>query len=462
MSDAEFRNLPGIDSLLSESDINRLLDTYPRELVVDIARERLEMERERIRRKGRANTVENIITGIIDDVNFLFVHAPFPVINATGVIIHTNLGRAPLSRECIDAMSRASAGYSNLEFDLTGGERGSRHVHIEKIICRVTGSDSALTVNNNAAAVMLALTALARRKEVIVSRGEAVEIGGGFRVPDVMKESGARIVEVGTTNRTYIQDYEQAITEKTAALLRVHTSNFRIEGFTSRVTLDEMVSLADRYNLPLIDDIGSGCLVDTTMFGLAAEPMVQQSISAGVALTCFSGDKLLGGPQAGIIAGQKKYVDRLKKHPLSRALRMDKSRLAGLWTTFFHYAKNESMEKIPVWQMISLPLQDIEKRAEMWKRSLKCRSEIIDGFSMIGGGSLPGESLPTRLLSVKPVRNGKKTGAVNSLSAKLRRSNPPVIARIENDILLFDPRTVQPDEDDLLIKAISGITALIE
>jgi len=462
MNDTEYRNLPGIDRIMSDERIIGLLKLYPRELVVDITRDRLESERSRIKNGGKANEFDTIVRDLINEINTLFIPVPSQVINATGVIIHTNLGRAPLSRETIDAMAAASAGYTNLEFDLDKGERGSRHVHVEKMVCRVTGAESALIVNNNAAAVLLALAAIARRKEVIVSRGEAVEIGGGFRVPDVMKESGARIVEVGTTNRTYIEDYEQAINEKTAALLRVHPSNFRIEGFTHRVTLEEMVMLADKHGLPVIDDLGSGCLLDTVPFGLSAEPAAQNSIADGASLTCFSGDKLLGGPQAGIIAGKTKYISKLKKHPLSRAMRMDKSRLAGLWMTFSHYARNEALEKIPVWRMISMPLPEIERRAKKWMESIRGKAEIVDGFSMVGGGSLPGEILPTKLLAIHPVTGKKGSGAVNTLSSKLRQNMPPVIARIENDILLLDPRTVPEEKDDTLIRALNNISDFIQ
>jgi len=462
MSEIPYRNLPSIDKVISDARIAQLIDKYSREQVVNMARRALEKARTDIVKERSAPPVEQIVESVIMEAVLLYTPALKPVINATGVIIHTNLGRAPLSRETIDAMSIASAGYSNLEFDLEKGQRGSRHVHIEQILCSLTGAESALVVNNNAAAVLLALTCLARRKEVIVSRGEAVEIGGGFRIPDVMKESGAKLVEVGTTNRTYIEDYEEAINDKTAALMRVHPSNFRVQGFTHGVTLDEITGLGKKKGLPVIDDLGSGCLMETAQFGLNPEPTVQQSISSGAALACFSGDKLLGGPQAGIITGRKEYVVKLKKHPLARALRMDKSRLAGLWATLMHYAAGEATQKIPVWMMISMPLAEIESRVNKWANALPGKVSVVDGFSMIGGGSLPGETLKTKLLAINAIKDGRGKSKASLLSDKLRENNPPVIARIENDVILLDPRTVQPGEDAVVIEALLKLTGLME
>jgi len=349
-------------------------------------------------------------------------------------------------------MEDVGRGYSNLEFDLASGNRGSRHVHIEGLLCRLTGAEAALVVNNNAAAVLLGLTALAKRKEVIVSRGQAVEIGGGFRIPDVMRQSGAKLVEVGTTNCTYIADYEQAINPRTAALMRVHSSNFRLVGFTNEVTLEELVAIGKKHHLMVFDDLGSGSLLDTTNFGLAPEPMVQQSVKAGVALTFFSGDKLLGGPQAGIIVGEKQYIDKLKKHPLARAVRIDKTRLAGLAATLIHYLKGEAVSKIPVWQMIAAPLKEIEKRARVWTKSLGENAKVIDGETMVGGGSLPGGSLPTKLVAI-----GGGSKKVQSIARQLRLSDVPVIARIDKDTLLLDPRTVLPEEDEIIVKELKEI-----
>jgi L-seryl-tRNA(Ser) seleniumtransferase len=295
---------------------------------------------------------------------------------------------------------------------------------------------------------------LAKKKEVIVSRGQAVEIGGGFRIPDVMRQSGAKLVEVGTTNRTYASDYEQAITPRTVALMRVHSSNFRLVGFTSEATLDEMITVARQREIMVMDDVGSGCFLDTTVYGLAPEPMVQASVHAGAALTFFSGDKLLGGPQAGIIVGQKQYVDKLKKHPLARALRMDKTRLAGLIATLTHYLKGEAVAKIPVWRMIAMPLEDIEKRAGTWSQALAGNAILIKGETMVGGGSIPGGSLPTMLLAIK---SGNKD--IQTISRMMRLRDIPVVGRIEKDRLLLDPRTVLPEEDKIVIKALEEIIA---
>jgi L-seryl-tRNA(Ser) seleniumtransferase len=380
-----------------------------------------------------------------------------PVINASGVILHTNLGRAPLSKEATAAMELVAVDYCNLEFDLDSGTRGSRNVHIEQLLCQLTGAEAALVVNNNASAVLLALTALAKRKEVIVSRGQAVEIGGGFRIPDVMRQSGAKLVEVGTTNCTYIDDYEQAISPSTAALLRVHASNFRVEGFVSSVTIEEMTALGSKRNLPVFDDLGSGCFLDTTVYGLAPEPMVQQSITLGVGLAFFSGDKLVGGPQAGIIVGKSQFVDKLKRHPLARALRIDKIRLAGLAATLIHYLKGEALGKIPVWRMISMPMDEVERRARLWAQALGGLAQVIEGETMVGGGSLPGSTLSTRLVAVS--NKGGRRNLALSLARGLRRNEPSVIGRINDDVLLLDPRTVLPEEDELVLGALSNAVA---
>ena len=323
-----------------------------------------------------------------------------PVINATGVILHTNLGRAPLSPAALEAMQAAAQGYSNLEYDLEGGKRGSRLVHAEELLKRLTGAEAALVVNNNAAAVLLALTALARRRSVVIGRSQLVEIGGGFRVPDVMKQSGAKLVEVGTTNRVHIADYEQAIAEGSVALvLRAHRSNFHISGFTSDPTLGEMAAAAHQAGIPLVDDLGSGTLLDTARYGLGHEPMVQESLAAGADLVCFSGDKLLGGPQAGIIVGRAELVMRLKKHPLARAIRADKLCLAALSATLLHYLKDEAEREIPIWRMIAAPAEAVRQRAQAWQAALG-QGEVLPSQSTVGGGSLPGETLPTFVLAL--------------------------------------------------------------
>jgi L-seryl-tRNA(Ser) seleniumtransferase len=441
------RDLPGVDKVLSDVRISKLASQYPHELLVDVIRRQLEKERSTITGGKAAHELDGIVEAVREQVTVIFTPSLRCVINATGVILHTNLGRAPISAEAVVAMDEVSRGYSNLEFDLETGNRGSRHTHIESLLCRLTGAEAGIVVNNNAAAVLLGLSALAKHKEVIVSRGQAVEIGGGFRIPDVMRQSGAKLVEVGTTNRTYARDFEEAVTEKTAAAMRIHSSNFKLMGFTSEVTLEELAAVTKNHNILLMDDLGSGCFIDTTAYGLAPEPMVQQSVTAG-ALTFFSGDKLVGGPQAGIIVGEKQYIDKLKRHPLARAMRADKTRLAGLAVTLMHYLKGEALEKIPVWRMIATPLAEIEKRANLWAKKLGEGVKVIDGETMVGGGSLPGGTLPTKLLVVS---NGGK------LARKLRSYSTPVIGRVEKGELLLDPRTVLLEEDEIIIKALKEV-----
>ncbi|OGN98169.1 MAG: L-seryl-tRNA(Sec) selenium transferase [Chloroflexi bacterium RBG_13_51_18] len=448
----EFRKLPGVDKILTHKLLAKAVKSYPHDLLVSVIREQLEAERANIAGSKAGASLDEIAKTALNRLEAMLKPSLRRVINAAGVILHTNLGRAPMSREALAAMEEAGRGYTNLEIDMESGGRGSRHVHVESLLCRLTGAGAAIVVNNNAAAVLLGLTALARRKKVIVSRGQAVEIGGGFRIPDVLRQSGAKLIEVGTTNCTYAQDFEQAIDEQTAALMRVHSSNFRLVGFTSEVTLEELVEIEKRHNLMVFDDLGSGSLLDTAAFGLAPEPMVQQSVKAGATLTFFSGDKLLGGPQAGIIVGEKQYIDKLKKHPLARAMRIDKTRLAGLAVTLIHYLKGEATLKIPVWQMIAAPLQGIEKRAQTWAKALGDDAKVVDGETMIGGGSLPGGSLPTKLVAI-----GGGSKKVQSVSRKLRLREVPVIGRIDKDVLLLDPRTVQPQEDELVINALSSI-----
>jgi L-seryl-tRNA(Ser) seleniumtransferase len=449
----DFRQLPGVDKVLSDGGITRLAGKYPHDLLVSVIRQRLDDERLSVTAGKSCASLDEIVASVINRLEALEKPTLRRVINASGVILHTNLGRAPLSQESLAEIKAVSEGFSNLEFELESGVRGSRHVHVEGLLCRLTGAEAALVVNNNAAAVLLGLTTLARRKEVIVSRGQAVEIGGGFRIPDVMRQSGAKLVEVGTTNCTYARDFEDAVTERTVALMRVHSSNFQLVGFTSEVTLEELVEIGKKNDLLVLDDLGSGCFLDTTVYGLAPEPMVQQSVRAGAALTFFSGDKLVGGPQAGIIVGAKEYVDKLKKHPLARAVRIDKTRLAGLAVTLLHYLKEEAPVKIPVWRMIAAPLKDVERRAGIWRKALGGTAKVVPGETMVGGGSLPGGSLPTRLVAV----GGRNTA--KSIGERLRLLEVPVIGRIEKDVLLLDPRTVLPEEDDIILKALREIAS---
>ncbi len=373
-----------------------------------------------------------------------------PVINATGVIVHTNLGRAPLSHAAYAAMGSVAAGYSNLEYDLAAGERGSRYIHAEALLRKLTGAEAALVVNNNAGAVFLTLSALAREREVVISRGQLVEIGGGFRIPDVLRQSGARLVEVGTTNRTHKRDFEGAISPETALLLRVHSSNFKQVGFTAEVALAEMVSLARAAGVMVVDDLGSGTLLDTSRYGLAHEPMIQESVEAGADLVTFSGDKLLGGPQAGLIVGRSELIGRLRQHPLARALRVDKATLSALQATLLHYLRGEAEREIPVWRMISTPLEVLSARAADLAAGLRSHglgAKVMPVQEMVGGGSLPGQMLPG-------IAVGVATPIPDILSTALRKGQPPVVARIADDELMLDMRTVQPNEDEILLQAV--------
>ncbi|MFH1382911.1 MAG: L-seryl-tRNA(Sec) selenium transferase [Chloroflexota bacterium] len=456
--DNQFRHLPSVDRVISDKRLKQFEGKYPHDLLLNLVRQRLEQERFLIASGKPGHSFDEIVDSIETQLQGLEKPGLRPVINATGVVLHTNLGRAPLSPETIAAMDTVAKGYSNLEFDLESGARGSRDTHIESLLCRLTGAEAALVVNNNASAVLLGLTILARRKEIIVSRGQAVEIGGGFRIPEVMRQSGAKLVEVGTTNCTYITDYEQAITPRTAAMLRVHSSNFQVVGFTHSVTLEELVALGRQHALPIFDDIGSGCLLDTTAFGLAAEPMVQQSIALGADLVFFSGDKLLGGPQAGIIVGKKQFIDKLKKHPLVRALRVDKVRLAGLVVTLGYYLRGEAVSKIPVWRMIATPVADIERRARFWAAAVGETARLLNGESMIGGGSLPGATLPTKLVAIGDKTRKKGSSLAQNLAHRLRTGPTPIVGRISGDTLLLDPRSVLPEDDGLVIQTLKSLT----
>jgi len=455
----EFRHLPSVDKVLTDIRLRRLEAEYPHDVVVNMVRQQIARERLAITTGSTGASLDEIVVSVLAQAKLLEKTGPQRVINATGVILHTNLGRAPLSPEALAAMKTASEGYCNLEINLDRGTRGSRHVHVESLLCQLTGAEAGLVVNNNASGVLLGLTALAKRKEVIVSRGQSVEIGGGFRIPDVMRQSGAKLIEVGTTNCTYTRDYEQAISPRTAALLRVHSSNFTVVGFTSEVSLEVMVAIGNRNGLPVLDDLGSGCFLDTARFGLEPEPVVSQSVALGAGLTFFSGDKLVGGPQAGIIVGKKQFVDKLKKHPLARAVRIDKVRLAGLAATLVHYLKGEAETKIPVWRMIAAPLEDIERRAEEWSKVLGDLAQIVPGETMIGGGSVPGGTLPTRLVAIGGGGKQKDQAMAHVLSRELRTQRVPVMGRVSDDVLLLDPRSVLPEEDGLVMESLRQLIA---
>jgi len=452
----EYRKLPGVEQVISHADLTGFQRAFIHTVLVDIVREALERARQSIAIGNPCPELEEIVQSVSERLRILTIPGLRPVINASGVLLHTNLGRAPLSMEAAQAMIPVATGYSNLEFDLEKGRRGSRHVHIEDILCQLAGAEAALVVNNNASGVLLGLSALAKRKEVIVSRGQAVEIGGSFRIPDVMRQSGAKLVEVGTTNCTYAADYEQAITSRTAALMRVHSSNFRVVGFSHEATLEELVNIGRHHEIPVLDDLGSGCFLDTTVYGLSPEPTVQQSIAAGVSLVFFSGDKLVGGPQAGIIVGKKELVDKLKKHPLARAVRTDKMTLSVLKATLQHYIKGEAAEKIPVWRMMAVPLDEINLRARHWASVLGKWAEVRDGESMVGGGSLPGGTLPTRLVTIHGRRGSR---GINSLSRLLRNQEIPVIGRVNDEMLMLDPRSVLPEDDGAVIRALHSLKA---
>lgn len=438
------RQLPAVDQLLQSAPLAEMIATYGRPLTLQAVRTTLDEVRARFPVEGVIPTQEELVNVIRQHLEELTHPTLESVINATGVILHTNLGRAPLSSAALQAIADVSLGYTNLEFDLEKGQRGSRTIHAEELLKRLTGAEAALVVNNNAAAVLLVLTTLARRRGVVIARSQLVEIGGGFRIPDVMKQSGARLVEVGTTNRVHLSDYEQALVEQPIALfLRAHRSNFQIIGFTSEPTLAEMVAVARRAGLPVVDDLGSGTLLDTTTYGLSHEPMVQESLEAGADLVCFSGDKLLGGPQAGIIAGRAELITRLKKHPLARAIRADKLCLAALAATLVHYLKDEAEREIPIWRMISARPEQLKTRARRWREQIG-QGEVITGQSTVGGGSLPEETMPTFLLALN-------VPGPNRTLTHLRQVKPPIIARLQEHKLVIDPRTVLSEQENALI-----------
>lgn len=437
------RDLPSVDQIIRTPQGNAWIASYGHPLAVEAIRNVLNEIRARYQKSKGLPDKDALMENIACTLDAWVEPTLEVVINATGVILHTNLGRAPLSDAAYHASQNVALGYSTLEYDLAKGKRGSRLIHSEELLRRITGAEAAIVVNNNASAVMLTLTALARRRAVVIARSQLVEIGGGFRIPDVMKLSGARLVEIGTTNRVHLADYERSLEDKPVLFLRAHRSNFRIVGFTSEPTLREISGVARQAGIPMIDDLGSGSLLDTSRFGLGHEPMVQESLEHGADLVCFSGDKLLGGPQAGIVVGRADLVAKLKKHPLARAVRADKLCLSALSATLLHYLKNEAEREIPIWRMISTPIEQIEQRARNWASALG-QGEVVPGESTVGGGSLPGETLPTYLLALTHK-------SPNRLLARLREARPPIIARLENDRVVLDPRTVLPEGDNALL-----------
>jgi L-seryl-tRNA(Ser) seleniumtransferase len=544
---SELRKLPKADRLLEAADRAGLVARLGHGPVMDAIRTDLDRARKEVLAGAPCPSPEAFEGALVARLADAARGSLRPVVNATGVVIHTNLGRAPLSEETVAAMRRAAEGYTNLEYDLAAGERGDRYGHAEAALCRLTGAEAAVAVNNNAAGVMLALAALMEarpsespltptpspresggrggksetpsppasagrgsgakpptwivgeagaplaaatvdrvkptpardsersavgagvgaegagagsgegetRPEVIVSRGQLVEIGGGFRIPDVLRRSGAALVEVGTTNRTYAKDYGEAIGPRTRILLSVHRSNFRLSGFTHDASLEELVALARERDLWVVDDLGSGSLLDTAPFGLGAEPTVVERVRAGADLVCFSGDKLLGGPQAGVLAGRREAIARVKRHPLMRALRLDKVTLAGLSATLAHYERGEATEKVPVWRSIALTPEALRARAESWLAALGAAGAgcvVRASRSAIGGGSLPDVTVPTFVLALPPADP-------DAVAARLRRTDPPVVARIEDGRVVLDPRTVMPHEDEAVIRAVKGAMA---
>ena len=426
------------------------LVTYGRPLSVEAVRSVLDTIRSTFKTGDRIPSQEDLFELVGKQLISWTTPTLRQVINATGVILHTNLGRAPLSNASLQAMHDISSAYSNLEYDISKGKRGSRSIHAENFLKQLTGAEAALVVNNNAAALLLILSALSNRRKVVIARSQLVEIGGGFRIPDVMKQSGAKLFEIGTTNRVHLYDYQQAINEEPVRLImRAHRSNFEIVGFTSEPSLTEIVEVAHAAGIPVVDDLGSGTLLDTAEFGLAHEPMIQESLASGADLVCFSGDKLLGGPQAGIIVGKSDLVNKIKKHPLARAIRADKLCLSGLSATLSHYLKSEAMSEIPVWEMISKSLEEIQKRANSWINNIG-HGHVIHGNSTVGGGSLPGETMPTWLVALN-LENP------NKMITELRNSTTPIIARVEYEQLVLDPRTVLFHQEEILLAQLKQI-----
>lgn len=443
------RDIPSVDQILKHPRTEQLLGTYGHAWTVSALRKVLDELRQSLPDLAEMPSDAELVNSLESILQKQSQPSLRPVINATGVLLHTNLGRAPLSQAALAAVESVACGYSTLEYDLAKGNRGKRDVHASELLTHLTGGESALVVNNNAAAVLLALSAQSKGKKVAISRSQLVEIGGGFRIPDVMKQSGAKLLEVGTTNRTRLADFEQAIAEGTSLLLVAHQSNFKIIGFTEEPALEDLARLAHQHDLPLMVDLGSGAILDTAKYGLAHETTVQETLAKGADLVCFSGDKLLGGPQAGIIIGRSDLLAKIRRHPLYRAIRADKLCLAALSATLLHYLKGEAEQAIPLYQMLSRSIESLQAQVQKWIDRLQAGS-AKEGFSTIGGGSLPGETLPTCLLALK-VKSPAK------LAATLREATPPIIARVQDDLLLLDPRTVLPWQEETLLKSLHTV-----
>lgn len=453
------RQLPKVDDLLHHADVQALLDVHPRSIVLDSLRESIDATRARIRATDAAvYEGSELLAEVRVRVAFKARRSLHSVINATGIVVHTNLGRSILSEAATAAVAEVASSYSTLEYDIESGERGSRHVHCEELLCRLTGAEAAMAVNNNAAAVMIALAALARGKEAVVSRGQLIEIGGSFRVPDIMAESGATMVEVGTTNKTHLRDYEQALTERTGLLLKVHSSNFRVVGFTEEVSLEDLVALGRAHGVPVYEDQGSGVLVDLREFGLPYEPTVGASIAAGADLVSCSGDKLLGGPQAGILVGRAEIIRQLKKHPMARALRLDKMTLAALEVTLRSYLDpDKALGEIPTLRMITASAEEMAARAGALAGVLAeacgdgATVDTAPDVSRAGGGALPMADIPTTVLRVAPTSMSPV-----ELEQRLRLGEPAIIARIKDERLLLDPRTLLARDEGPVVARVAG------
>ncbi len=437
ISQGNLRKLPSVGALATEA--RGLDETLSERLCVIVARREIDQIRSSIDSGRDIPSFDHLVSNVAMKARLISHSSPRPVINATGVIVHTNLGRAPLSERALRAAYNASVGYSDLEFDLESGNRGARSDHLKEIVRDLTGAEGVFVVNNNAGAILLVLCALANEGEVLVSRSESVEIGGSFRIPDILMRSGAVLRDVGTTNRTRITDYASAVSEKTSLILKVHRSNFRIVGFTSMPDLREIVAVASKASVPLVNDLGSGSLIDSREYGLRYEPMVQDSVNDGSSITTFSGDKLLGGPQAGLIIGDARLIDQIAANPLARTLRPDKMTLAALHATLTHYIDGDASNTIPVWRMISMELSEVEARAESLLSCLPegVKGSVCSGASTVGGGALPGETIRTAL-----VRLDHKSISSMDLVRQLRSFESPVVARIEDEAVILDPRTV--------------------
>jgi len=463
-----FRKIPSLDAFLADAAVTPLVDRFGRQAVISSARAALDDLRAEIAEaaagpRGAPSpepevTTEALVRRLRSRLEKKFAPSLAPAVNATGVIMHSGLGRAVLSPAAGDTLAAVASGYSTLALDLEAGKRVPRDRHVEGLLCELTGAEAATVANNNAAATVLVLNTLARGKEVIVSRGQLVEIGGSFRMPDVMSTSGALLREVGTTNKTHLRDYEAALGEATGAILRVHHSNYRIVGFAAEPSIEDLAALGRARGVPVIDDLGSGALVDLTRFGLAAEPLVQASIRAGADVACFSGDKLLGGPQSGIIVGRTAWIQKIRKNPLARAFRCGKLTLAALESTLkLFLAPDKLTERHPIYRMLALTPDELGRRAKRMAASLhktlpdSVKVSIEDGESQVGSGAVPVETLPTRVLAVRAASLPPE-----ELAKRLRYSTPPVFARIHKDAVVFDPRTIQPGEDALVERAIAA------